>query len=200
MTFRRVLVLAITASAGCAEDVPTLHTTTTALVNTSLAPPDDHVPMEFGHYRWDLVEAPPGKSVRDLSSETGAAVTITPPGRGIYVFDRWFVGEAAEQLSYHVVVTVEGALPTALVVGSTMVAVGAAATLDGSTSSSPEGLMLSFQWRLALRPATSTADVSNAMNPTLMFAPDVAGSYGIELRVFDGELWSMPAVTTLVAR
>jgi hypothetical protein len=33
----------------------------------------------------------------------------------------------------------------------------------------------------------------------LTFVPDVAGDYGIELRVFDGELWSQPAGTTLHA-
>jgi hypothetical protein len=119
--------------------------------------------------------------------------------RGIYVYDRWFVGPAAEQLSYHVIVTVIGAAPIAVVVGPSTVAVGEGATLDGSTSTSPENRALSFQWRLALRPDTSTAGLADTASATLTFVPDVAGDYMIELRVFDGELWSQPATTMLAA-
>jgi len=196
-----MLLVTIAASAGCADDVPTLYTATTALVGISLNPPDDHIPTNFGHYRWQLVEAPPGASTAGPSAtEETAIIVVTPPLRGIYAYDRWFVGQTAEQLSYHVVVTVDGAPPTAVVVGPTMVAAGAAATLDGSTSSSPERRALTFQWRLALRPASSITVLADASSATLTFAPDVAGDYGVELRAFDGELWSQPTMVMLTAR
>ena len=198
MTCRRLLVIAIAASGGC-EDVLTLYETTTALAPIDLAPPDDHIPPDLGHYLWELVEAPPRGALIEFSAED-AAISITPPVRGTYVFDRWFVSEAAEQLSSHIIVNVEGASPTALIVGQTMATIGATATLDGQMSSSPEGLALTFAWRLAFRPASSTAEPGDATSSTLMLVPDVAGDYGIELRVFDGELWSQPAMTTLKAR
>ena len=187
------------AAQGCSEDVPTIEVTGTALHSVDLTPPDDHVPDGFGHYRWNVVEAPPDTSLTAPAEQT-AAITIDPPRRGIYIFDRWFVSDTSEQLSCHVIVDVSGAPPTAHVDGPSMVAVGQAATFDGSMSASPEGRAVSFQWRLALRPEASTADLADATTATLMLVPDVAGNYGIELRVFDGELWSDPATTTLTAR
>ncbi|MDB4956511.1 MAG: domain containing protein [Myxococcales bacterium] len=193
-----MLVLAIAVGAGCTEDVPTLYERTTAMVGIELAPPDDHIPAGLGHYRWELVEAPPRATTSSPTEET-AAIAIVPTTRGIYVYDRWFVGQAAEQLSYHVVITVEGAAPTARVVGPTMVAAGAATTLDGSTSASPEHRQLTFQWRLAVRPESSATVLADTASATLTLVPDVRGEYGIELRVFDGELWSQLAMATLAA-
>jgi hypothetical protein len=199
MTCNRTLVIAIAICGGCVQDVPTLYETATAQMNATLDPPDDHIPTDLGHYRWELVEAPPVEGVGDLWATT-ASITITPPSRGIYAFNRWFVGQADEQLSYHVILTVEGAAPTAVIVGPTSIPVGTATALDGSFSASPESLHLEFQWRLAIRPASSTADLADVSSPTLNLVPDVAGQYAVELRVFDGELWSQPAKTTLIAR
>jgi hypothetical protein len=198
MTCRGVLVLVLATGTGCADDVPTLYATTTALVRIDLAPPSDNIPTALGHYSWELVESPvPLHESFDVGT---ADLTVALPTRGIYVFDRWFVGQAAEQLSYHVVVTVDGVAPMARIVGSTMVVVDTATTLDGSTSASPESRMLSFQWRLASRPASSATELADTTSPMLMLVPDVAGDYGVELRVFDGELWSAPAMISLAAR
>ena len=191
-------MLAIAANTGCAVDVPTLYATTTALVSTALAPPSDNIPADLGHYSWELVESPvPLHESFDVGTAT---LTVTLPTRGIYVFDRWFVGQAAEQLSYHVVVTVDGVAPMAKIVGPTMVVVGAATTLDGSTSSSSERRPLTFQWRLAIRPASSATELADTTSPMLMLVPDVAGDYAVELRMFDGELWSEPTMIMLAAR
>lgn len=175
-----------------------MHATTTAMVSVELSPPDDGIPMTFGHYRWKLAEAPKGIIAPPL--EQAATIVVVPPRRGIYVYDRWFVGQAAEQLSYHVVVTAYGAAPTARIVAPSMVATGAATTLDGSTSGSPELRTLAFQWRLAVRPESSATMLIETDGATLTFAPDVAGEYKVELRVFDGELWSAPVMVALDAR
>jgi len=79
--------------------------------------------------------------------------------------------------------------------------VGTPASIDGGGGShSPENLPLSYQWRLAIRPASSAAELADATSPTVNIVPDVAGPYAVELRVFDGELWSEPATITLTAR
>jgi len=201
MTCRRLLVVVLATCGACVQDVPTLYATATAQTSAELAPPDDHIPTDLGHYRWALVEAPPGRTAGDLSATT-ASITITPPGRGTYAFNRWFVGQASEQLSYHVVLTVDGAAPMAVITAiPTNVPVGVATALDGSASShSPENLPLSFQWRLAVRPASSTAEIADVTSPNVNVVPDVAGPYAVELRVFDGELWSEPATIALMAR
>jgi hypothetical protein len=194
-----MLTIAVVACASCSEDVPTIQVTATAMMTVQLAAPDDSIPATLGHYRWEVVETPPDVTVPTPTDET-ATITVAPPARGIYVYARWFVGQADEQLSCHVVVEVHGALPSASVAGPAMGAVGDAAVFDGTASSSPEHLALEYQWRLALRPESSTAALADATSPMLTFTPDVAGAYVVELRVFDGELWSAPATATLQAR
>ncbi len=193
-----MLVLVLTIL-GCTDDVPTLQVSTFARTSVELSPPDDDVPDAFGHYRWNLSLSPDGLVVAPPIALT-PTVTVTPPKRGVYVYDRWFVGEAAEQLSYHVVVTASGVRPTARVGGPMMVAVGEAATFDASSSTSTEARTQRYQWRLALRPEVSTATLTDADQETLTFVPDAAGRFKIELRVFDGQLWSEPASATLTAR
>jgi len=184
--------------AGCTDDVPTLRVSTMALTSVDLSLPDDRVPESFGHYRWEVSRSPDGVVVAPPTAQT-PTVTVAPPKRGVYVYDRWFVGEASEQLSYHVVVTVSGARPLARVGGPMMVAVAEAAAFDGSSSTSSERRVVGYQWRLALRPELSTATLMIADQETLTFVPDVPGRFEIELRVFDGELWSVPASATLTA-
>lgn len=200
MTCKRMLVIAIVVGAGCTADVPTLDLTTTALVDSVITPPDDNIPAGLGHYRWQLLESPIASALGPSASIVTPTLEITPPVRGIYAYDRWFVGPAAEELTYHIVVTVDGAAPMARVGGPTTAGVGTATTLDGSTSSSPEHRTLTFQWRLAVRPASSATELADGVSPSLMLVPDVAGDYAVELRVFDGELWSPPATATVSAR
>lgn len=205
MTCKSLLVIALVA--GCTEEVPTLYATTTAKVGVELAPPDDNLPPAYGHYRWELLEAPYNAAVVGLhdAAET-PAISITPPLRGFYAYDRWFVGPAAKQVSYHVLVTVDGAAPTAAIAGPTTIGVGVPATFDGSASSNPEHRTLTYQWRLASRPGSSAAGLGDAMTSTptmlstLSFVADVAGKYDLELRVFDGELWSASNVLAFTAQ
>jgi len=196
----RLLVAVWVASSGCADDVPTLEVMTTARTITTLAPPDDQIPMGLGHYRWQLMEAPTDSSELDPYQKVETAtLTITPLTRGVYVFDRWFVGQAAEQLSYRVVVTAAGAPPTIVLTGPTTGLVGETVMYDGRSSTSPEERPLTFQWRLEARPEGSALELAGATNPTVQLVPDVAGDYLVELRANDGELWSQPATATLTA-
>jgi hypothetical protein len=198
MISRPSLVLAL-ALVGCTDDVPTMRLTTTAMTSVALSPPSDGLPDSLGHYRWDVRVSPDGLVVAPPGEQT-ATITVTPPKRGIYVYDRWFVSETTEQLSYHVVVTVNGAPPLARVGGPMMVAVGAAATFDGGSSTSFDARIEGYQWRLGLRPEASVATLTATEEETLTFVPDVAGRFEIELRVFDGQLWSLPTSVTLTAR
>lgn len=198
MTSRPLFVLAIVGASACTDDVPVLRIATTATVLVDLAPPEEDVPADLAHYRWEVADAPPG-AFAPAPTEVTPTIVIQPARRGIYVYDRWFIGGATEQLSYHVVVTVYGAAPMAHITGPTMAAVGTAATFDGSSSLNPEHRTLTFQWRLATRPEGSAAVLADVESETLSFAADVAGEYTIELRAFDGELWSQPSRTTLVA-
>jgi hypothetical protein len=185
------------AGTGCVDTVPTLHVATVVHRSVLLAPPDDQIPTEFGHYRWVLVTAP-ASATPPTPTEPTATVSLLMTRRGIYVYDRWFVSDAADQLSYHVVVTVDGAPPLARISGPTTGAVGQASAFSGAESSSAELRALAYEWRLAVRPQSSSAQLADSQNATVTVIPDVTGEYYLELRVFDGELWSEPAVRSLV--
>ncbi|SMG35594.1 REJ domain-containing protein [Marivirga sericea] len=65
------------------------------------------------------------------------------------------------------------------------IALGEAATLDGSGSTDPENAELSYAWAIVNAPAGSSADVDEPTNTQTTFTPDVDGEYEISLTVID---------------
>lgn len=82
---------------------------------------------------------------------------------------------------------VENNPPVAEISGEQDVLVGATVTLDGSSSSDPDGDELDFRWSL-FRPDSSRAELSSLSLATVTFEPDVAGTYTVELIVNDGRV------------
>jgi RHS repeat-associated protein len=70
--------------------------------------------------------------------------------------------------------------------------VGEIASLDGRSSSDPDGDALTYAWSLHTRPSASVAVLDDPSSPTPTFAIDVAGTYVAELVVSDGQLQSPP--------
>ncbi len=62
---------------------------------------------------------------------------------------------------------------------------GGTVSLDGSGSRPGSGTLSTYAWTVVTRPASSTAQISNASSATASFAPDAAGSYALNLRVTD---------------
>jgi hypothetical protein len=94
--------------------------------------------------------------------------------------------------------TTPPAQPTADAGPNQTVQVGTLVTLDGSASSDPSGLALSYAWSFVSVPAGSTARLSNPalVNPT--FTPDKSGNYVMQLVVTDSAgSSSAPATVTI---
>lgn len=70
---------------------------------------------------------------------------------------------------------------------------GQAIALDGTGSSDVDGDALTYRWAVTSRPNGSSASPSGATSPSASFAPDVAGSYTLQLIVNDGKADSAPA-------
>jgi len=66
------------------------------------------------------------------------------------------------------------------------VAVASMVSLNGATSSDPDGDPLTFDWRVANAPFGSRAGLINAGTAAPSFIPDLAGDYSIQLTVSDG--------------
>lgn len=63
---------------------------------------------------------------------------------------------------------------------------GTTVTLDGSASSDPEGVTLSYSWRAISSPADSEAVLSDSSVSSPTFVPDIQGEYVFGLVVNDG--------------
>ena len=64
--------------------------------------------------------------------------------------------------------------------------VGAEVTLDGSASTDPEGLPLTYEWMLVSEPEGSNLGLSTMTGETVSFTPRRAGTYSFSLRVSNG--------------
>jgi len=79
------------------------------------------------------------------------------------------------------------------------VAAGALVTLDGTGSSDAEGDPLTYAWSLVSVPAGSGAVLSDPTAAMPTFTADLAGDYGVELVVNDGQAESAPDSVTVTA-
>src|SRR5207302_11034782 len=79
------------------------------------------------------------------------------------------------------------------------VTVGATVTLNGSASTDPQNLPLTYSWSFTSKPNGSTATLSGATTVSPMFIADLAGTYVVQLIVNNGVLNSDPATVTITA-
>src|SRR5260221_9911415 len=71
--------------------------------------------------------------------------------------------------------------------------VGNTVQLDGTASTDPDGLRITYSWSLVSIPTGSTATLRNPTGPTPIFVVDKSGNYTVQLVVSDGELTSAPS-------
>jgi hypothetical protein len=146
--------------------------------------------------RWELVELP-AASRGGVLRAGNSAVILQPDVRGFYVVERWLALGVSRTLTHRFIVAVAGRAGQPSIEAPDRSSVGAVITVNGEASTSPEGLPLSYQWRLAERPRDSEASIENDVAAQASFTADVAGQFVIALAVFDGQLWSEEATATI---
>jgi len=200
MSSKRAHWLWAVALAGCADDPTIVRITASATEQVSLSPGElEGVSDRDVEFHWELSAKPDASTV--APPDGNAIALFTPDRRGTYVVDRWLRYGVSDRLTHQFVITVQGIAPLAAAEGNTAIAVGASVQLDASKSQSPEGLPLTYQWRLAERPRDSMAVLADSHAMTTTFVSDVVGDYAVELAVFDGQLWSeMPAKLLVTAQ
>jgi hypothetical protein len=91
------------------------------------------------------------------------------------------------------------AAPTAVVGPAQAVVTGSLVTLDGSSSSDPNGDPITYAWTLTTSPSGSTATLANPTTSRPAFTADLRGNYAATLVVNDGKLSSAPMTVQIVA-
>ncbi len=150
-------------------------------------------------YLWTLntTQAPGSKAT--LSNPTSISPTFTADVPGIYVGQLIVNDGIVNSQPATVTISTNAVLaPTANAGANQSVAPGATVQLNGSGSTDPQGLPLTYTWSLITLPANSSAVLSagNIVNPT--FVADQSGTYVAQLTVSNGYLSStVPATVTI---
>ena len=194
MSSRSLAALALALGACGSIGAPLVNVTGQATVPVALR--DVTASPAGTTFRWKLVVRPEGSTAS--SPADGSPTELVPDVRGTYLVELWSRDGLAEMLAARYEVDVAGMPPTARLAVASNANLGASVTADGGPSISPEGRPLTFRWRLDARPRDSVAALVSATEPTASFTPDVAGDYGLDLAVFDGELWSTTDATATV--
>ncbi|MGD1069448.1 MAG: putative Ig domain-containing protein [Bryobacteraceae bacterium] len=147
-------------------------------------------------YSWSLNT--PSGSMATLSSTSAVKPTFTADVTGTYVAQLIvYDGTTPSQPATVTISTILVLAPTANPGTAQGTIPGVTVTLNGSGSSDPQGLPLTYSWSILMRPATSGATLSaaNIINPT--FVSDVPGTYVVQLIVNNGYLSSSPMTVTI---
>ncbi len=188
-----------TANAGSDQSVRRLGDTVTLDGSASF---DDNTASGDLLYAWRLTSVPPG-STAALSGADTAMPSFVADKTGTFIAELIVTDEDGDASNPdEVVVSTANLAPTADAGSDLVVPVGDIVVLDGSASSDPEGMTLSYAWSLSAVPAGSNATLANTNSAAPNLIPDKPGLYEATLVVSDNLGPSAPdsAEITAVAR
>jgi hypothetical protein len=149
-------------------------------------------------YQWNFLAIPVG-STAVLSSTTIPNPTFTADITGTYVAQLIVNNGTLPSGPSTVTITSSLVLPPVANAGPNQtVSAGAAVVLNGTGSTDPQGLPLSFTWSLITKPAGSNAVLSFANVPEPTFIADQPGTYVAQLIVNNGILSSVTPSTVTI--
>ncbi len=152
-------------------------------------------------YAWTLTSKPSMSTAMLMDADTANA-RFTPDMGGRYVASLVVSdGQAMSGADEIVIdVTAENANPPEAIINAPLrAAVGQPVTLDGTSSTDPDGDPLTYRWLLMDKPMGSAALLQDALTATPTLTPDVEGDYTVELVVNDGSFDSSPVTETITA-
>jgi Putative Ig domain/PKD domain len=149
-------------------------------------------------YQWSLntTGAPGSKAV--LSSANIVNPTFTVDAAGTYVAQLIVSDGILSSPAATVTITTNTTQPPVANAGNNQTVVhGSTVMLNGTGSTDPQGLPLTYMWSLITKPPKSNAVLSASTVPEPQFTADQPGTYVAQLVVSDGVLFSAPATVTI---
>ena len=146
-------------------------------------------------YQWTLISAPPG----DPASIEDPILPVSElfiGQQGTYVVQLVVNDGTSNSDPAIVTLSMTSTPPTANAGQNQHASVGTAVQLDGSQSIDPDGNPITFAWSILSAPNGSAASISDTNVPLPSFAPDLPGSYVVQLIVTDKNASSTPSTVT----
>jgi hypothetical protein len=149
-------------------------------------------------YQWSLNTTGAPGSKAALSNPNIVNPTFTVDVGGTYVAQLIVSDGVLSSPPATVTITTNTVQPPLANPGNNQTVVhGSTVMLNGTGSTDPQGLPLTFMWSLMTRPAKSNAVLSSAIAPEPTFIADQPGTYVAQLVVSNGALFSAPATVTI---
>jgi hypothetical protein len=150
-------------------------------------------------YQWSLNTTGAPGSRATLSNPNIVNPTFTMDVAGTYVAQLIVSDGVLSSQPATVSITSDSVQPPTANAGNNQTVVhGSTVTLNGTGSSDPQGLPLSFMWSLITKPANSHAVLTAINVPNPQFVADQPGTYIAQLVVYDGVAYSAtPATVTI---
>ncbi|RIZ68482.1 MAG: hypothetical protein D0528_07395 [Methylococcales bacterium] len=182
------------AEAGANQVISSIGSTVKLDGTQSYDPNGDNIT-----YQWSILSQPVGSQTQ-LSSLVSVSPTFIADVRGSYVIqlvvtDQW----GLQSTPSNVTISFNNVAPVANAGLNQSGLVGNVVYLDGSGSSDANGNTLTYEWSFISIPKGSLVEFSNSTSVKTTFAPDIPGSYLVQLTVNDGYVDSLPSVSEIVA-
>jgi len=147
-------------------------------------------------YQWSLTSKP-ANSTAALQTATSVTTSFVLDKAGTYTAQLIVNDGTIDSDPVTVTITTLNSKPVANAGPDQSVVLPLTVHLTGTGSSDVDGQALSYFWSFTARPDTSTATLTGEalVNPT--FAPDLPGTYVVQLIVNDGQLDSDPDTVTI---
>ncbi|HET7697241.1 MAG TPA: PKD domain-containing protein [Vicinamibacterales bacterium] len=139
-------------------------------------------------YAWSILYRPSG-STATLSNPADAEPGFVADLPGTYVV-QLITSDGTLRSAPDTAVVTTVAPPVAVAVAPAAAYTGTSVPLDGSASSDPQLLPLTYLWSFGSRPAGSVASIENPLAPITAFTADLAGTYVVCLVVSNGAVAS----------
>jgi RHS repeat-associated protein len=150
-------------------------------------------------YSWTLTSRPSG-STAVVSGANTATPTLVADKAGTYTAQLVVNNGYTSSSPSTITITAQNSTPIANAGPPQTVYVGSSIQLDGSGSSDPAGLQLSYSWSMLSEPSGSAALLSSSASSKPTFTADKVGTYKFQLVVNNGYLNSAPSTVVVTSQ